>query len=85
LKTAFPTSDRRGESALNMTEQLAVEEFLGHGRAVDGDERFFGPVTLQMYRSRQKLLARAGLTGYENCTVGPGDSFRFLENAIQRI
>ena len=39
LELALLVGDRAGEGALHVAEQLALEQVLGDGAAVDGDER----------------------------------------------
>ena len=61
---------RVGERALRVTEQLALEQRLGHRRAVDRDERpVLAPRPL-VDRARDDLLAGAALAGDQHRRVG---------------
>ena len=61
LETALPAFHRAGERALLVAEDLALEQRLGDGRAVDGHERLGGALAQLMDRLRHHLLARPGL------------------------
>ena len=61
-----------GERAPGVAEQLALEQRLGHGRAVDGDERARAPASGVVQRARHQLLAGAALAGDEHRGVGVG-------------
>jgi hypothetical protein len=54
-----------GESALNMTEQLALQEGIGEGSAIYGRESSFAPRALFMNLSRQHVLTGASPTGQQ--------------------
>ena len=59
---------------LHVTEQLALEQRLGHRRAVDRDERArLAPAAL-VQRARDELLAGAALAGDQHGRVGLGDA-----------
>src|SRR5207245_3140616 len=55
-----------GEGALLVAEQLALEEGLGDGAAVHGDERLGGALRLHVDGARDQLLAGAGLAAEEH-------------------
>src|SRR6266446_6808701 len=63
LEIARPPLEGAREGALLVAEELALEEGLGDGRAVDGDERPLGAVGHLMNGARHELLARARLAG----------------------
>jgi hypothetical protein len=52
FELADPLPVGPGEGALLVAEQLALEERLGDGGAVDGEERLVGPVRLLVDRPR---------------------------------
>ena len=61
----------------DVAEQLALEQRLGHRRAVDGDERARRLRRLRWWmRARDELLAGAALAGDEHRRVGLGDARR---------
>ena len=49
------------EGALHVAEEFALEKALGNGRAIDGDERAFGPLAPRVDGVSEAFLARAGL------------------------
>src|SRR6185295_11296167 len=55
-----------GESSLLVPEQLALQQILGDGAAVDRDERRATPRASAMERARDELLARAALARDED-------------------
>ena len=60
-----------GERALRVAEQLALEQRLGHRRAVDRDERaVLARATALVERARDDLLAGAALAGDQHGRVG---------------
>jgi hypothetical protein len=58
LDAAGLIAHRAGESTARVAEQLAGEQLLGQGRAVDGDERARGARAAGVERPRQHALAR---------------------------
>src|SRR5258708_5928029 len=63
LKQAAAAGIRSGERALLMSEQLALQNGLGEGAAVDGSESHLGACAVCMNRSCYKFLARPAGTG----------------------
>ena len=54
---------RAGERALDVAEQLALEQLLGQRRAVERDERLLRARARAVDRARDRALAGAGLAG----------------------
>src|SRR5258708_24118369 len=63
LKQAAAAGIRSGERALLMSEQLALQNGLGEGAAVDGSESHLGACAVCMNRSCYKFLAGPAGTG----------------------
>src|SRR6266852_1485775 len=59
LELPGPGGDRAGEGALGVAEQLALQEVLGDGAAVDGDERPRLARRAPVQLARDQLLAGA--------------------------
>ena len=62
-----------GEGPLAMAEELALDQVLGQGAAVDRDERAAGAIALVVEAARDQLLAGAGLAQDHDGGVGGGD------------
>ncbi len=62
-----------GEGAAHVPEQLALEQRLGHGRAVDGDEGVGRAAALVVEGAGDQVLARPGLAVDEHRRGGVGD------------
>ena len=73
LETPLALGQRAGESALFVAEELALDEILRDGRAVDLDERPVGPGALAIDGPRHQLLAGAAFTLDEHRGLGSGD------------
>src|SRR5260370_41605641 len=63
LKQAAAAGIRSGERALLMSEQLALQNGLGEGAAVDGSKSHLGTCAVCMNGSCYKFLARPAGTG----------------------
>ena len=70
-----------GEGALLVAEELALEERLGDGRAVDRDERPAPPVRQLVDAPREHLLAGAALADERDGDVFPRDGLDDLIEA----
>jgi hypothetical protein len=70
LEQAAVLADRAGECALGMTEQLALEQVLGHRAAVDRDERPVAARAGAMNRARQQLFAGAAFARDHDARIG---------------
>src|SRR5262249_1850036 len=70
-----------GERSANVPEELALQERLGDGRAIDRNERTVGTTAVGVHRLGHELLAGAGLAGDEHGGVGGGD----LDDADQDV
>ncbi len=66
LEAAEPSIDRAREGAFFVAEDLALEQRLGNGRAVQRDVRLQGPRAELMDGLRDEFLARAGLAPDEH-------------------
>src|SRR5207302_9257287 len=72
------------EGSLYVAEQLALEQRLGHGRAVDGDERSVAAPVQVVNRSRHQLLAGPGLAGEEDGHAALAGESHPLEDLLHR-
>src|SRR5205823_9360443 len=61
LEEAAPISDRAGERALLVAEELRLEQPFRNRAAIHGDEGRVAPASCLVDRAREKLLARAAL------------------------
>src|SRR5262249_60654453 len=59
--------------ALRVTEQFALEQRLGHRRAVDRDERAVLALALVVDRARDDFLAGTALAGDQHGRIGAAD------------
>ena len=75
---------RAGERALDVAEQLGLEQRLGDRAAVDGDERLVGARRQVVQRARDQLLAGAALAGDEHRGLGRRDPAHQLEHPLHR-
>ena len=62
-----------GKRSLLVSEQLAFQQSLGKGRAVDGNERLVPTWSLVVNRSREQLLAGPRLALYQHRQIGGND------------
>ena len=75
-------ADRAGEGAAHVAEQLALQQVLRDGAAVDGDERPLGARRAAVELARDQLLAGAGLAGDEHGDVGRRDLLQLAEDLL---
>src|SRR5690606_29970349 len=68
-------ADRPGERALLMSEELALQQGLGDGGAVDGDEGSIAPRRQGVQQARDDLLARPALAVQVHGRGGRGRTF----------
>jgi hypothetical protein len=73
LEQTAVLADRAGEGAFDVTEQLALEQVLGHRAAIDRDERPVATRARAMDRACQQLFAGAALAGDHDARVGARD------------
>jgi hypothetical protein len=71
-----------GEGALLVAEELALDQVVGNGRAVDRDEGLAGPVAVLPDRARHQLLAGAALAGDHDGDVARRDLADDLEDLL---
>ena len=79
LEQAFVGAMRARERALLVTEQLGLEQILGHRAAVDRDERALLARARAMDRARHELLAGARFARDQHARVGARDHPRLLQ------
>ena len=84
LELALLVRDRAGERALDVAEQLALEQVLGDRAAVDRDERLAGARRAVVDLARDQLLAGAGLAGDQHRDVGRRDLLDLAEHLLHR-
>jgi hypothetical protein len=70
------------KSTFRVSEELALEQRLRHGRAVDGDERSVLPLAVPVERPRDQLLSGAALPGDEDRHIGLGGLLDELEDLL---
>src|SRR4051794_13527707 len=73
LEPAGPVIDRAGERTLDVAEQLALEQALGQGAAVDADVRAGEARAEVVDGARDQLLARPGLAEDQDAGARSGD------------
>ncbi|VTR70208.1 hypothetical protein DESC_780396 [Desulfosarcina cetonica] len=73
LEKAFFIPRGMGERALFIAEQLTLQNMLGHGGAVDGNERALAAVAQGMHRPGGEVFPRARFAGNQNGEIGFGD------------
>ena len=78
LEQADVRAGRAGEGALDVAEQLGLEQLLGNRAAVDGDERRLGARAGAVDGARQHFLAGAALAADQHAGVGGGDHAGFV-------
>ena len=76
---------RPGERALDVTEQLALEETLGQSAAVDRHERATRPGARLVDGPCNQLLARAGLPLDQHSAPGRGDPRHHLVHLAHQL
>src|SRR5258708_16096481 len=74
LKQAAAAGIRSGERALLMSEQLALQNGLGEGAAVDGSKSHLGACAVCMNRSCYKFLAGPAATVNQDISLPLPDS-----------
>src|SRR5262249_10823441 len=74
LELADHLLGRPGESPPLVAKQLAFEERLGDGRAVERNERTVAPGAAVVDRSRDQFLARPAFAADQDRGRGPGDA-----------
>ena len=74
-----------GECALLVAEELALQEILGDGAAVDRHEVTGAPRAPPMQRARDELLARPALAGDEHRGLEVGDLGDGAEDVLHRL
>src|SRR5690606_39173106 len=73
------------EGPAHVAEELAFEQVLGDGAAVDGDERLFRPGAGFVDGAGDHFLAGAALAGDEDGDVGVLDAVDERENPSNRV
>ena len=85
LEFADAASERAGEGALLVAEQLGLQEVIRDRRAIDGNERLPGAGRAGVQVARQHFLAGAALAGDQHGGVGAGDLLGELDDARHRL
>ena len=81
LEPALAVPDRAGKGPLDMAEQLAFDQAVRDGRAVDRDKGFAGALAAGVDEPGQDLLAGPRLAGDEHGCP----RFRHLEGRVQQL
>src|SRR6185437_7114672 len=76
---------RAGERAFLVAEQLVLENFLGKGRAIEGEERPFGALALRVHGTRDQLLAGARFAEDQHARVRRRHRVDHLVDAAHRF
>ena len=84
LEDSFVAADSAGKRATLVTEQLAVDECLAHGGAVDSEKRLIVSIAARVQRPRDELFASATLAGDEHRGCGVCDLVDDLTHATYR-
>ena len=84
LEQALVGAVRARERAFLVTEELRLEQVLGHRAAVDRDERALLARARAMDRARHELLAGARFARDQHARVGARDHPRLLEAGLHR-
>jgi hypothetical protein len=77
-------TDRSGEAAALVAEQLRFDQRCGDCAAVDGDERLVAPAAQGMNRFCTQLLAGAALAGDQDADCSGSDANDALEDVVHR-
>ena len=85
FKTSHPVGHRAGERAFFVAKELALDEVLGDGRAIDGNE--IGASTRREFvqRARHDFFAGSALAGDEYGGVGRRDHGQQIANRFDRV
>jgi len=68
-----------GEGARLVTEKLAFQKRLVHGRAVDLDQRTVPPARQKVDAAREQFLAGTAFADHQDRAVDPGDARGVVE------
>ena len=74
LESADAAAVRAGKGALLVPEQLALQQVLGDGGAVEGQKRGLGPWAVLVDSPGDQLLAGTALTSDQHGKVLGGDA-----------
>ena len=74
-----------GEGAAFATEQLALNQGGGHGRAIDHDERAATPQAASMDGAGEQFFAGTGLAAQQHRRIGGGDLVDSEHHVAERI
>lgn len=69
FKASGSGTDGVGKSAFFMAEELALQQFLGDGPAVNGNKRLCGAAAVVVQSADQQFLAGSGFAGYKHGAV----------------
>ena len=85
LEEPFLQGHGAGEGALDVAEQVALEQVGRQGAAVDGDERGLGPVRVHVDGPGDELLAGAALALEEDRAPGRGGGLDEVEDVLHGL
>ena len=84
LELAGLVTERAGEAAAHVAEQLRFEERFGQARAVHFDERAVRPLALRPQLARDYFLTGATLAGDQDLRVRHRDALNFFPELFDR-
>ena len=82
LDTPLPAGMRPGKGAFLVAEELAFEQVLRDGAAIDRDERTLGAVAQSVDCASDELFSRPAIAPHENAGVGARNPAHRLEYAL---
>ena len=85
LEEALLVGDRTGEGALDVPEEVALEQIGGHRSRVDSDERAVGSSRMVMDGLGHELFARAALTQDQDVAFRRRRQLDQLEDLLHRL
>src|SRR6056297_2249082 len=84
LHAPDPVAMGAGERALDVTEELAFEQVLGHRSAIDPDKRAIAAIAGGMDGPGDHFLAHAGLAQYQHAHRRCGDRLDLRQGVLER-
>ena len=84
LESAFAIGDRSGKGSAHVSKELAFEQVLGNGSAVDRDERFLASVAVLIEGAGDELFAGAGFAQDKDGDLGGGKAANLLVDFLHR-
>ena len=84
FEPADAVAQRAGEGALDVAEELALEQFARDRRAVDPDQRPVAAAARLVDGARDQFLAGAGFAGDQHAGVGRRHQFDLPQRLLDR-